>query len=204
MAAFATRDAVAMEEMRTVSSPNSPADLYATYQIERTRSFPQEEPDRIETRPDGTIEACAQLPDGTESCAVYSDFEYESGLISSFAIDDLSIDGRLVEPGAFGTREGILATLVTACRSGQGSVWVYADVANGLDIEITVAGDVSEYVEPDGARTGPFNGTGRGPTILPRETGRVVLRFEDSELGGSLDLKVLTADTEVRVPIAIG
>lgn len=207
MSALATRDAGAMDEMRSVSAPGSAADLYASYQIERERSL-SEDPEVIEVSPDGTVEACAALADGTETCAVFSDFELdERGRLDSFSVDGLTIDGRVVGPGAFGTSGGVLAQLVAAYETGEDSVFVIVDVTNGLNAEVTVAGENSPYVSPDGRETMSAEGTVRGPTIRPHETGRVVLVFKDSEVGGSLDLEVVvngSTTPEAPVSVAIG
>jgi hypothetical protein len=207
MAAFGSRDVRSMEQMRPYASPGSPADLYATYQIQRARAFPEEPPDDVETRTDGTVEACTSRPEGAQDCAVYADFQLDADeRLESFTIDGLTIDGRLAGEGNAVVAEGVQATLASAYRSGQGSVWAFVDLVNDRETGIIVAGDASAYVMPDGAQTPPNEAVQRGPTIPPRETGTVVLRFDDSELGGSLDLRVLTDDpnTEIVLPVPIG
>jgi hypothetical protein len=207
MAAFGTRDARAMEQMRPFASPGSPADLYATYQIQRARAFPEEPPEDVEARRDGTVQACISPPNGAQDCAVYADFRLDADeRLESFTIDGLTIDGRLVGQGDTVVADGVQATLASAYRSGEGSVWAFVDLVNDRETGIVVAGDASAYVMPDGARTPPHEGVRPGPTIPPGETGTVVLRFDDSALGGSLDLRVLTDDpnSEVVVPVPIG
>jgi len=206
MAAFKSRDATAMEQMRAFASPGSPADLYASYQIQRARAFPQEPPDDVEARTDGTVKACTSQPNGSQDCAIYSDFQLDAdGRLQSFSIDGLTIEGRLAGTGDPVVADGVTATLSAAYRSGQGSVWVFVDLVNDRNAGIVVAGDASPYVTPDGGQTMPAEGVERGPTIPPHETGTVVLRFDSSEIGGSLDLKVLTDDagTEIVLPVPV-
>jgi hypothetical protein len=98
----------------------------------------------------------------------------------------------------------VTATLNAGYRSGEGSVWVFVDLVNDRDTGIVAAADGSPYVMPDGGQTMPAEGAERG-TIPPHETGTLVLRFDHSEIGGSLDLKVLTDDagTEIDLPVPV-
>jgi hypothetical protein len=207
MAAFKSRDATAMEQMRPFASPGSPADLDASYWIQWARAFPQEPPeDDVEALTDGTVKACRSQPDESQDCAIYSDFQLDAdGRLQSFSIDGLTIEGRLAGTGDPVVADGVTATLSAAYRSGQGSVWVFVDLVNDRDTGIVVAGDVSPYVAPDGGLTMPAEGVQRGPTIPPHGTGTVLLKFDSSEIGGSLEVKVLTddPDTEIVLPVPV-
>ena len=195
-AAVASYDPALLANAVDDTEPGSVAAMYAGYLTELSQAaidggdpVPGAE---ITATADG-YKACGGNG-GPQDCVEWAGFQGHGGKLIDFTINGTSLDDRLVAGDGSPESAGGLATVTMdyAYQSVQSDdLFVVVEVDATEDV--TIRSDAATYQPPDGSKVGPDRYVGR--TGAPGgSTATVVLVFSQMQVGGTVDLSLVSAD----------
>lgn len=208
---FASDRPPVMNEMLQLSAPDSPAHLYARFQVAATQATADQgiPPAPSNIQYDGDIvrlctSAEVELPPGGKRCSSYSDFAASSDtrLLRSFSVDGKPIQDRLVRGGSTAMAGRAKFSLVVGYQAASSeSLLLVVEIVNGPN-KISVYGNSATYIGTNGRQlqasmaVGPFD-------VQPSATASVVIGFTDATPGGRLILQGFDGSTELEASLAV-
>ena len=197
--------------MLDLAVPDSPAGLYALFQVSVLKSltgtgifWPSAS---VEHRGD-SVRLCKPDigPPGPviDPCSDFADFTTDptSNLLTGFSVNGHAISERLIAGGATSAAGGAQFTLVVGYRSLQaGELALIIQVANGPD-KVTVYGDSATYTGADGQQVRSKEGLGPFD-VQPSATATLMIIFPDAAPGGRLVLEGFEGTARYEVTLAL-
>lgn len=194
----------ALEE---VTVANSPAYLYG---LHRFASMEVHRGVDYSIEADGDEVHLCELPSRggpPGDCLTLGGFRTDGdGLIQTFTIDGVSIDGRIARgrpPGV--TVDGMTVVVLTAMVTSEGDLVVAFDTHNGRDEPLTIAPDGLRYQPAGGPPIGLSDEARWEPVDVPPKARVLDMpQFPAADLGGTLTATGRTpsgVEIEVEVPV---
>lgn len=194
----------ALEE---VTVANSPAYLYG---LHRFASMQVHGVVDHSTEPDGDEVLLCELPSGgglSGDCLTLGGFRTDGdGLIRTFTIDGVSIEGRIARgrpPGV--TVDGMTVVVQTAMVTSEGDLVVAFDTYNGRAEPLTLVADGLRYRPAGGPPIGLSDDARWEPVDVPPEARVLDMpQFPAAWLGGALTVTGRTpGDVEIEVEVRV-
>jgi hypothetical protein len=201
-----------MPRMLDLSTPGSPAHLYARHQIAGTRALGPSTAtvefgdDSVETCIDG-YNAAGQTE---QLCYTYADFtaDPDTGLLETFSVNGNPVADRIRagdEQGA--SSQGVTVNVVTAYLTALGDVMLNLDVTNSLTTPLNVTDYDFQYVDTSGRQFAPSQDffSQLPSEIQPGATAPVLAAFSQAPFGGTFTFVGFTNEfmTGVRVEVPV-
>ena len=204
--AVATRDVEALASAETVTRPGSPASDYLKYQSAVLSVIGDQPPGRVEPAGPGSFRVC-DVSGSTATCRVLSDPGFgPDGLLEDFAIDGISLDGRVTSDGPEVATSDVRMQAVAALQTvPAGDLVVVVAVRNLRGTAILVNAFAAVYRSPTGDRV-EVRSTAGDDRVDPGGETRMLVVVPNSPVGGILEVPGTSAEFDepflVRVPVA--
>ena len=179
-----------LDDVVALASPDSVADRYArhTRALRDIQVDAGESPEAVEVTVTGARATVTFTPDGGAPVATeWADFQLGGdGLLSSFTIDGVSLEGRLLGSGEPHVVDGVSARILSGFHLvTSGRPLVIVEIAN--EAEGTYVLGSAAYRTSDGSEfaTSP---SGDALGVPSAGSNRVALIFDEADFGGSVML----------------
>jgi hypothetical protein len=181
----------------------SSADAWVTYLFgfgsarEASRQGPLEQ--FTVTGDDTAVEVC-----NAGFCDTFSEFVVSDGLLESFLLNGIDIDGRLAEPSKAIEHGRPVRVRVVGAFERVTVDELAVVLAIEADEDLTVAWDESAYVDPEWSRIEvDLLASAFPPALAAGEEHEVVLQFPTGLLGGEVVLSYTTASSDEAAGLRI-
>ncbi|MGW5877234.1 hypothetical protein ACWFMI_11890 [Nocardiopsis terrae] len=193
-----------VEEGLEFAHPDWPAHGYLQHQANSVRaniiSGYQSQDDSVELSGEN-IQLCQE-----NGCVTFGDFVFVEGLLADFQVNGNPVGERFGSGGGSDSGEGITGTVVSSYYTTQAdALVVFADVETET-AEVSVLDATHEAPDGELGFLDPFYGVTGQDYFTPASPGQVMLQFENSPGGGTVNLVLQCAegcDGEVHLSLPL-
>lgn len=195
--ALASRNPAEVGGVRGLVEPGSAADRYLAHQAAARSLLPEADPATVRLGA-ATAEVCE-----AGRCIAIDELVTApaTGLLTSFAVDGASIDGRVAGPGTTATVDGLSVTALSTVQSVDGVVTALVETRNSSAADVEWFGFAATY-STSGQTSVEASGSWGPATVASNTIELMLISFPDAELPGRITLTGLR-DDDIDVTVAI-